>query len=96
MTAIKIRRLGMNRIFKKVKLTNWLDAQPRSRLTYSKHVFHSEGHRLDDSRPAARRHPSRSAADDLHDPEVEGWVSAARSPLDDGREVRGDSVLKIC
>ena len=43
MTAIKIRRPGMNRIFKKVKLTHWLDAQPRSYLTYVKKVFHAEG-----------------------------------------------------
>jgi hypothetical protein len=43
MPAIKIRRPGINRIFKKVKLTLWLEQQPRKLLTYSKKIVNPEG-----------------------------------------------------
>lgn len=35
--AIKVRRSGIDRIFRKTPFRAWLDEQPRKKLTYTKH-----------------------------------------------------------
>lgn len=41
--ALKIKRSGIHRIFKKRPLRDWLDTRGRSELTYSKNLVNREG-----------------------------------------------------